>query len=339
MKVYPDKVAAHLSKSISPVYIVSGDEPLLVQETTEVIRQQLKKKGYLERDLFHVDGSFDWEEVLFSANSMSLFAEQKVLELRMPNGKPGDKGSKALLAYIENPPEGTTMLLVLPRLDQSAQRSKWFKALDAKGVFVQVWPVEKKDLPRWIGQRMQANGLRADRGAIQVLIDRLEGNLLAASQEIERLKLLSPDGAVDARLVMSSVADNTRFDIFGLIDMAVGQDRRQTLRMLQGLRGEGAEVLFVNSMFAREVRSLLQITEALDAGQPTAAVYKQYRVWDKRKAIVGRCLQARSRKELMACLAGAAEVDARVKGMAVGDPWIPLETAFLSLAGVNSDLS
>ncbi|MFT5013326.1 MAG: DNA polymerase-3 subunit delta, partial [Dinoroseobacter sp.] len=238
MKVYPDKLASNLSKSVSPVYLVSGDEPLLVQELLETVRSQLKKKGYLERELFHVDGSFDWEEVLFSANSMSLFAEQKILELRMPNGKPGDKGAKALLSYIEQPAEGTTMLLVLPRLDQASQRTKWFKALDAKGVFVQVWPVDKKDLPRWIGQRMQANGLKADRGAIQVLIDRLEGNLLAAAQEIERLKLLSPDGNVDAQLVMSSVADNTRFDVFGLIDMAVAQDRRQTLRMLQGLRGE-----------------------------------------------------------------------------------------------------
>lgn len=339
MKVYPDKLAAHLNKSVSPVYLVSGDEPLLVQELLETIRSQLKKKGYLERELFHVDGSFDWEEVLFSANSMSLFAEEKILELRMPNGKPGDKGAKALLSYIEEPSEGTTMLLVLPRLDQAAQRTKWFKALDAKGVFVQVWPVDKKDLPRWIGQRMQANGLKADRGAIQVLIDRLEGNLLAAAQEIERLKLLSLDGNVDAQLVMSSVADNTRFDVFGLIDMAVAQERRQTLRMLQGLRGEGAEVLYVNNMFAREVRNLLRITEALDTGQSTAGVYQKFRVWDKRKAIVGKCLQHRSRQDLFGCLINAAEVDARVKGIHEGDPWIPLESGFLSLAGVSSPLS
>jgi len=335
MKVYPDKLTSHLSKSVSPVYLVSGDEPLLVQELLETVRRQLKKKGYLERELFHIDGSFDWEEVLFSANSMSLFAEQKILELRMPNGKPGDKGAKALMSYIEQPAEGTTMLLVLPRLDQAAQRTKWFKALDAKGVFVQVWPVDKKDLPRWISQRMQVNGLKADRGAIQVLIDRLEGNLLAAAQEIERLKLLSTDGNVDAQLVMSSVADNTRFDVFGLIDMAVAQQRRQTLRMLQGLRGEGAEVLYVNTMFAREVRNLLRIIEALDAGQSTAAVYQKFRVWDKRKAIVGKCLQHRSRQDLFHCLANAAEVDARVKGIGVGDPWIPLESGFLSLAGVS----
>lgn len=335
MKVYPDKIAAHINKTINPVYMVSGDEPLLVQEVSELIRVQLKQKGYLERELFHIDGSFDWEEVLFSANSMSLFAEQKILELRMPNGKPGDKGAKALNAYIEQPAEGTTMLLVLPRLDQSAQRSKWFKALDAKGAFIQVWPVDKKDLPRWIGQRMQASGLKADNGAIQVLIDRLEGNLLAASQEIERLKLLSVDGTVNAQLVMHSVADNTRFDVFGLIDTAVAQNHRQTLRMLQGLRGEGAEILYVNSMFAREVRNLLKIIEALDSGQPTSAVFQKFRVWDKRKAIVGKCLQLRSRQQLLGCLTDAAEVDARVKGIRPGDPWIPLESGFLALAGVN----
>ena len=336
MKVYPDKLSAHLNKSVSPVYMVSGDEPLLIQELLEGIRKQLKKKGYLERELFHVDASFDWEEVLFSANSMSLFAEEKILELRMPNGKPGDKGAKALISYIDQPAEGTTMLLVLPKLDQAAQRSKWFKALDAKGVFVQVWPVDKKELPRWIGQRMQANGLKADRGAIQVMIDRLEGNLLAAAQEIERLKLLSPDGNVDAKLVMSSVADNTRFDVFGLIDTAVGQDRRQTLRMLQGLKGEGVEILYVNLMFAREVRNLLKMTEALDSGQATASVYQKFRVLDKRKAIVGKCLQQRSRRDLFGCLGSAAEVDARVKGISKGDPWIPLESGFLALAGVSS---
>jgi DNA polymerase-3 subunit delta len=143
MKVYPEKISAQINKTVHPVYLVSGDEPLLVQEVLELIRSQLKKKGYLERELFHVDASFDWQEVLFSANSMSLFAEQKILELRMPNGKPGDKGAKALNAYIEQPAEGTTMLLVLPRLDQAAQRSKWFKALDAKGAFIQVWPVDK----------------------------------------------------------------------------------------------------------------------------------------------------------------------------------------------------
>lgn len=335
MKVYPDKLAAHLKKSTESVYIVSGDEPLLVQEISDQIRQALKTKGFLQRDLFQVEASFDWQDVLFSANSMSLFAEQKILELRIPNGKPGDKGSKALIEYMQEPPEDTVMLLILPRLDQAAQRSKWFKALDAKAAFIQVWPIEKKDLPRWINQRLQASGLKADRGAIQVLIDRLEGNLLAAAQEVERLKLLSSDGNVDAKLVMTSVADNTRFDVFGLIDTAVGQDARQTLRMLQGLRNEGAEPLYVNSMFAREVRNLLQITEALDAGQATAAVYKKFRVWDKRKPMVGRCLKERSRKDLFNCLSNAAKTDARVKGLATGDPWTSLESGFLTLAGAE----
>ena len=250
MKVYPDKLASHLAKSVSPVYIVSGDEPLLVQEVSDQIRSELRNKGYLERQLFHVDGSFDWQDVLFSANSMSLFAEQKILELRLTSGKPGDKGSKALQEFIEQPPEDTTMLLILPRLDQATQRSKWFKALDAKGLFIQVWPIERRDLPRWIGQRMQRAGLKAERDAIEILIDRLEGNLLAAAQEVERLKLLAEDGRVTADLVQASVANNARYDVFGLIDVAVAQDRKQTYRMLQGLRNEGAEVMYLNSMLA-----------------------------------------------------------------------------------------
>ncbi len=333
MKVYPDKLAGQLKKSVSPVYIVSGDEPLLVQEVSDQIRSELKNQGYLERQLFHVDGSFDWQDVLFSANSMSLFAEQKILELRMNSAKPGDKGSKALQAFIEQPPEDTTMLLILPRLDQAAQRSKWFKALDAKGVFVQVWPIEKKDLPRWIGQRMQKAGLRPDRDAVQVLIDRLEGNLLAAAQEVERLKLLSEDGQVSAALVQTSVANNARYDVFGLIDVAVGQDRKQTWRMLQGLRNEGAEVMYLNSMLPREVRNLIQIQAALEDGQPSSAVFKQFRIWDKRKNLVSRCIKQRNKAELMACLELSGSVDCAVKGINNADPWLHLEKGFLTLAG------
>jgi DNA polymerase-3 subunit delta len=333
MKVYPDKLAAHLKKSVSPVYILSGDEPLLIQELSDLVRSELRARGYMERQLFHVDASFDWQEVLFSANSMSLFAEQKILELRLASGKPGDKGGKALQTYMEDPPEDTAMLLILPRLDKAAQRTKWFKSLDAKGVFVQVWPIEKKDLPRWIGGRMQKAGLRADHDAIQVLIDRLEGNLLAAAQEVERLKLLADNGHVTAQLVQASVANNARYDVFGLIDVAVGQDGKQTWRMLQGLRGEGAEVMYVNSMFAREVRNLVQIKEALAAGQPSSAVFQKFRIWDKRKSLVGRCLKSRSKAELLGCLNAAADVDARVKGMQTGDPWIALEGGFMALAG------
>lgn len=332
MKVYPDKLASHLGKSVSPIYILSGDEPLLIQELGDLVRAKLRDQGYLERQLFHVDASFDWQEVLFSANSMSLFAEQKILELRLATGKPGDKGSKALQAYISDPPEDTVMILILPRLDKATQNSKWFKALDAKGVFVQVWPIEKKDLPRWIGQRLQQAGLTADREAVQVLIDRLEGNLLAAAQEVERLKLLSSDGRVNAQLVQSSVANNARYDVFGLIDTAVAQDAKQTFRMLQGLRSEGAEVMYLNTMFAREIRSLAQIKQALADGQPPGPVYRKFRVWDKRKNLVARCLKNCTSKQLMACLELAAEVDGRVKGLRSGDPWIALEQGFMALA-------
>lgn len=333
MKVYPDKLASHLSKSVSPIYIVSGDEPLLVQEIADQIRAGLKSKGYLERQLFHVDGSFDWQDVLFSANSMSLFSEQKILELRMTSAKPGDKGSKALQAYIDEPPEDTTMLLILPRINKPTQNTKWFKAVEAKGLFVQVWPIEKKDLPRWIGQRMQAAGLRPDRNAVQVLIDRLEGNLLAAAQEVERLKLLSDDGQVTAELVQTSVANNARYDVFGLIDVAVGQDKKQTFRMLQGLRNEGAEVMYLNSMLARELRMLIQVQTALSAGQPPGTVFKKFRIWDKRKSLVSRCIKERSKDQLLSCLSLSAKVDSAVKGMQDADPWIELEKGFLSLAG------
>ncbi len=181
MKVYPNQLLSHLEGPASPIYIVSGDEPLLVQETCDLIRSRLKEVGFTERELFHAEANFDWQQVLFSANSMSLFAEQKLLEIRMATTKPGDKGV-ALQSFVENPGQGTIIMLVMPRLDQRTQKAKWFKTIEQAGVFVQVWPIELKDLPRWIDSRFRKAGLIATRDAVSAMVDLFEGNLLAAVQ-------------------------------------------------------------------------------------------------------------------------------------------------------------
>jgi DNA polymerase-3 subunit delta len=186
MRVYPEKLSGTLKSGIAPIYVVSGDEPLLVQESTDLIRGHLRERGYTEREVFHAEGNFDWGQVLFSANSMSLFGDQKILDVRMPSGKPGDKGAKALIGLAEALRDGTSMVLTTSKLDASATRSKWFKALDGAGVHVQIWPLELAQFPQWLERRLRAVGLSAPPDVVGVLAERLEGNLLAAVQEIER---------------------------------------------------------------------------------------------------------------------------------------------------------
>jgi DNA polymerase-3 subunit delta len=334
VKVYPDKIEAALQRSIASIYIVSGDEPLLVQETCDLIRLALKNAGYLERELFHVEAGFDWQQVLFSANSMSLFAEQKLLEIRMRTASPGDKGIEVLKSFVADPAEGTVMMLVLPRLDQSAQRTKWFKTIEQAGVFVQVWPIELKAMPNWINNRFRQAGLNATRDAVTAMVQRIEGNLLAAVQEIERLKLSSVDGKVDIQQVQEGVADNSRYDVFALLDAAVGGDPVRTLKVARGLQLEGAEMLYILAMLSRELRDLAMMAGELSSGSLDSAL-KKGRVWPKRKNLVSRCLSDHGRKDFFELLSRTADIDAMVKGFHQGNPWDELISITLQLAGTR----
>jgi len=333
VKIYPEKLAGELGRGIAPIYLVSGDEPLLVQESCDLVRKALRDGGYTERDLFHVEGNFDWEQVLFSANSMSLFAEQKILELRMPSAKPGDKGGAALTAFAESPPQDTVILLVMGKLDAQSQRAKWFKAVESAGVFVQVWPIDVDRMPRWINERFKRCGLTASREAVDALVDRIEGNLLAAIQEIERLRLVCSDNRIGLNDIVEGVADSSRYDVFALIDAAVGQDHLRTLKIVKGLQIEGTEILYITAMLARELRSLAAMASKLGEGQSVDAAISSSRVWPKRKAIVARCLRSHRLESLLQLQSEVSRIDKMVKGIGRGDPWIVLTDVMLALAG------
>jgi len=333
MKVYANKLAAQLKQSRSPIYIVSGDEPLLVQESCDLIRHHLKQAGFSQRDLFHAEANFDWEQVLFSANSMSLFAEQKILEIRLPNGKPGDKGGSALTQFAEHIPEDTCMLLVLPKMDKRSQGTKWFKALESRGALIQIWPIEPKELPGWLAQRFDAAGLNATREAINALAARIEGNLLAAVQDIERLKLSCIDGKVDVPEILAGVADNSRYDVFGLIDASLSQNSRRALKVLQNLRLENADKLGITRMIAREIRSLIKIATAVENGQNVDAVMRNQRVMSKRTGLVSRCVRAHSVAQFELMIQQLSRIDKMIKGIGEGEPWDELTTLVLKLSG------
>ena len=240
-QVRVDQFAAQLKGDLAPVYFIYGDETLLVNECADAVRAAARQRGYSDRQVFSVESGFDWNSLLAASDSLSLFSERRILELRLPTGKPGKEGAGVLRAYAERPPEDTLLLVVSAKLEPAARRSKWVRALDKAGVSVPVWPVEPAQLPAWIDRRMRAHGMQPSRDALQLLAERVEGNLLAADQEIEKLYLLHGSGSLDLETVTELVADSARYDIFGLVDAALAGDAVYAQRILGGLRAEGVE--------------------------------------------------------------------------------------------------
>ncbi|MBI5041957.1 MAG: DNA polymerase III subunit delta, partial [Gammaproteobacteria bacterium] len=287
MQLKAEQLAAHLKKGLAPIYFIYGDELLLVQEAADAIRAAARAQDYSEREVFNVDKDFDWYKLTESSNNLSLFAERRILEVRMPTGKPGDAGGRALREYAERPVEDTLLLIVSGKLDAQQRKSKWVTDLEAAGVGIQIWPVDAQHLPQWIRGRMQSRGLQPTPEAVQLLAERVEGNLLACAQEIDKLKLLVGDGAVDVAAVTAAVADSARFDVFGLVDSALAGEPERSVRMLSGLRGEGVEPALVVAMLARELRSLAAMAWEIGRGATAGAVMARHRVWPKRQPVVG----------------------------------------------------
>jgi DNA polymerase III subunit delta len=332
MKVYPEKLGSRLKQGTDRLFIVSGDEPLLIQESCDLIRAELRRAGFSERQVFHVVKGFDWQQVLFNANSMSLFAEQKLLEIRCST-KPDKEAMEVLKALAGDMPQDTAMLLILPKIDKKVESAAWFKALDQAGVHVAIWPVTVEQLPKWIAARFQAAGLRPSADAVTAMVDLVEGNLLAAMQEIERLKLVVEGDTVDVGQVLDGVGDSARYNVFSLIDAAVGQDPVRTLKVIQGLRVEGAEIFFIVLMLGRELRTLVNIATALEQGEKLDAAMQKYYVFANRRSLVGACLRARSRLQLESVQQQVSQLDKLFKGIGTGNPWDLLTTLLLRLAG------
>jgi len=314
---------------MAPVYLVSGDEALLVQEAADAIRAAAKRQNYTERELLHVEAGFDWDVVLTEANSLSLFSEKKILEIRIPNGKPGDKGSKTLQEYINTPNPDTLMLIITPKLESATTRSKWVKAIDSQGVFIQLWPIAQNQLPHWINQRLQQAGIQANRQAATILADRVEGNLLAAVQEIEKLKLLIPEGEVDADTMSTIVADSARFNVFSLVDKAMEGEAQSACRTLRGLRDEGSEATVILWALTRELRTLIKACDAVENGDHLDWALKNLGVWEKRKPLIKNAMRRIPPNQLKQMLRLAGGIDRAIKGMRNASPWDDLTTLIL----------
>jgi DNA polymerase-3 subunit delta len=336
LKIHANQLADHLQKPVLPCYLVSGDEPLLVQEALDAIRKAAREQGFTERDL-HVTGpGFDWRQMQGGSANMSLFAERRIFELRLATAKPGKDGGAAIIDLIGNAGDDMLVLLVAPKIDKTTMSSAWVKAVDARGGLIQVWPVEQRELPGWIAGRMRARGLDPDQDAVRMIADRIEGNLLAAQQEIEKLHLLLGKDAervkVTAEHVSRAVVNSSRYDVYKLVDAAVSGNPRRALTILGGLRNEGVEPVIVAWALTRELRMLAGLADSLQAGAEPGTAMRKCGVWSNRQGIVRACVGRHSVTGLQKLLQAAGRTDAAAKGQMPGDPWQLAMDTVLGLA-------
>jgi DNA polymerase-3 subunit delta len=336
MQLKPEQLEARLRKQLDPVYFISGDEPLRVLEAADAVRSAAQLQGYSEREVMTVQTGFDWDALASSADSMSLFAERRVIDLRLPTGKPGDAGARALRAYTERLPEDTLLLVTAGKLEPAARKSKWLQAMGAAGVVVQVWPLNAQEFHAWVQARMRRRGLEPTREAVALLADRVEGNLLACVQEIDKLYLLQGGGPVTAENVLALVADNARYDVYGLVDSALAGQAARGVRMLHGLDAEGTPAPVVLWALAREIRQLAAMAAVVASGRPVRAVLDQYRVWDARKPLLEAALKRLPVIKCNQLLRQCACTDRVCKGQAAGNAWGELLQLTLQLAGRNT---
>jgi DNA polymerase III subunit delta len=344
MQVAANQLGAQLQRGLRSLYTLYGDEPLLIQEAGNAIRAAARAQGHTERTVHTMAGAHaDWSAVLASGASLSLFADKQIVEVRVPSGKPGKDGSAALqqLAEAADGNDSTLTLVVLPRLDMATQKSAWFAALDAHGVTVRVEPVDRKALPQWIAQRLQAQGQRVAAGAegqrtLAFFADRVEGNLLAAHQEIQKLALLHPAGELSFEQVESAVLNVARFDAFKLTEAVLGGQVARVQRMLDGLQAEGEAPVLVHWALAEDIRILNRVRSALDAGRPLPLALRENRVWGVKEKLVERVLPQLSAAQLARWLDDAHTVDGVVKGLKVpdwpADPWQALHQLAMKVA-------
>jgi len=333
MRVYPDRLQQHLTGQLAAIYLISGDEPLQSGECCDAIRNAARAAGHSSRIVLEGGANFDWQQLIGEAAAYSLFAERKLIDLRIPNGKPGTEGSKALVGYCADPAPDTLLLLSLPKLERQQQNSKWFKAIDAAGVVIQVWPIDPERLPAWIGQRLRATGIHATDEALQMLTDRVEGNLLAARQEIDKLLLLHGTGPLDADRLSAAVADSARYDVFELVDSALRGEAARCLHILQGLQAEGTAPAIALWALHREACAMAKIAAAVSAGRNADQAIQDARVLRKRSGLVRRALANRAATQWLALLDLCHQADRAIKGGLAQEPWLLLEDIVLAMGG------
>ena len=327
MRVNAEQLPAALARGLAGIYLVSGDEPLLVGEAADAIRAAARTAGYADRTVFFIDRSFAWDELRHASQALSLFAERRLFELRMPSGKP-DKGAQQLAELAAQPPPDVVCLVVTDKLDKKASDAAWVRAVEKHGVWVPIWPVETAALPAWLRARAKTLKVEIDPAAAQLIVERVEGNLLAAKQELDKLSLLADGKPISADLVLRSVGDSARYDVFQLAEAAAAGDSARALRVLLGLKSEGVEPSLILWALVRELRGLWQARER-DRLRSTV----RGSGWNLAATPSPRALSRLKKLPLGRLLKQASHTDRVIKGLAMGDAWSALTGLTGSLAG------
>ena len=329
----PQHLARHLAEhDFAPAYLVHGDEPLQETESVDLIRASARAAGCSERLVFDVEPRFDWQRIQQCTQEQSLFAARRLIEIRLGTRKPDKTGSRVLIDILSGH-GADSLLLTMAKFDRNSERAAWFKAVDDVGVCVPVRAPAAAHLPKWIRSRAQSAGLTLTAEATELIALRSAGNLLAAAQELEKLKLLLNDRTADVELVSAATADSARFDVFKLVDALVSGQRALALRMVRGLREEGIEPVVVGWALNRELRTLAHMAIDVAADKSVQSVLNEHKVWRSRAAIVRQALARLPLARAQRLLQRSAEIDRLIKGLGVGGPWDELELLCLEFAG------
>lgn len=320
-----DALETHLTRPLARLYVISSDEPLLALEAADKIRHAARSQGFTERAVLQADHHFKWGELLAANQSQSLFGERKLIELRIPTGKPGREGGPLLQQYASTLSPDNITLITLPKLDWATQKAAWVGSLQHHGTYLEISLVERAQLPAWIGLRMAVQKQRAERDSLEFIADRVEGNLLAAHQEILKLALLYPPGLLTPDQISDAVLNVARFDVFKLNEAMLAGDTARLVRMITGLQGEGEALPLVLWAMAEQVRTLLKIRSGMESGRSVTQLCTEHRVRSNQVRLVETALRRLSAPVLEQALQDAAQVDRMIKGLRArafaGDAW------------------
>ena len=328
-----EQLAAHLDRDLKAVYVVYGDEPLLVIEAADAIRAAARRKGFDEREVLTAIAGFNWNELHLATGNMSLFGGRQLIDLRIPTGKPGREGGKAIQDYCARPSPDALLLVTLPGLDWTEEKATWLKALTEAGVAVKLIPPNLAELPAWIAGRLRRQHQKTGNDALRFIAERVEGNLLAAHQEIQKLALLYPAGELSLQQIQEAVLNVARYDLDGLREALLSGDVARLTRTLDGLQQEGEAPPLVLWAMTEEVRALAQVKAGQKQGQPVDALLKEARVWGARQSLFKRALPRVKEAAANAALEDAARIDRMIKGIGGGDVWTEFLRLGLGLAG------
>ncbi|MBL80079.1 MAG: DNA polymerase III subunit delta [Nitrosomonadaceae bacterium] len=325
MYIQPENLSQNLKKQLLTFYTVCGDEQLLAIEAADLIRTAAHINGYIKKEIYTIDAQFKKSDMLVRSNSLSLFGEKKLIDIRVPSGKPGKEGSKAIEDYCHSLPSDTLTLVTLPKIDRQGRITKWFKALEKMGPMISVPLIETSKLPNWINQRLNAQNQRTDLDTIKFFAEKVEGNILAADQEIKKLALLYPPGELSFVQIKNAIMEVARYDVFKLSDAMVTGEIARFFHILKGLQGEGIATPFILTILVAQIRSLIIIRKGLDTGRPYAQLMKEAKIWGNRQKLMENAAKRIGLKKLVQALLHAAKIDKISKGIEKGSIWDEIE--------------